>query len=84
MELILNNSPQVFYLKMGIPGLTERLRREKKDRPLISHLSDDELPEFIGKHLFERQPFYMQAPHILISDTKSAVEIAGEIARQLG
>lgn len=84
MDLLLNFTPMVFYLKMGIPSLTERLRSEKETRPLISHLSDDELPEFIGKHLFERQPFYMQAPHILISDNKSAEEIAGEIARQLG
>ncbi|MCX2720090.1 shikimate kinase [Lentiprolixibacter aurantiacus] len=79
MTLILQATTQVFYLKIGIPALVERLSSEKEDRPLISHLPDEELPEFIGKHLFERQPFYMQAPHIIKSDNKSVQEIAKEI-----
>ena len=83
MDLILKVTSNVFYLKMGIPALAKRLSPEKEERPLISHLADEELPEFIGKHLFERQPFYMQAPHILNIDNKMVEEIAGEIVQQL-
>lgn len=83
MDIILEATSQVFYLKMGIPALAERLRSEKEERPLISHIKDEELPEFIGKHLFERQPFYMQANHILNCDNKSAEDIVQEISQQL-
>ena len=65
MDLILSYTQQVFYLKVSIPVLAERLITEKDHRPLIRHLEDEELPEFIGKHLFERNPFYNQASHIL-------------------
>jgi len=34
---------------------------EKSQRPLIAHLEDESLEEFIYKHLFERIPFYSQA-----------------------
>ena len=68
MELVLSSTPNVFYLKLGISVLVERLKSEKEHRPLISHLSDEELPEFIGKHLFERNPFYNQANHIIAID----------------
>ena len=47
---------------------------------MISHIPDEDLPEFIGKHLFERQPFYMQAAHIIKCDNKAAEEIVEEIA----
>ena len=83
MDLVLKATTQVFYLKMGIPALSERLIGEKEDRPMISHIPDDELPDFIGKHLFERQPFYMQAPHIINSDNKYPKEIVQEISQKL-
>jgi len=84
MDLILQATTNVFYLKMGVPALTKRLSREREDRPLISHIAIEELPEFIGKHLFERQPFYMQATNILKIDNKSAEDIAEEIVNLLG
>ncbi len=68
MELILGQTVNVFYLRLSIASLAKRLQSEKDQRPLIRHLPDLELPEFIGKHLFERTPFYNQAPHILQAD----------------
>ncbi len=68
MDLVLNHTDKVFYLRLSIGKLAERLRAGKDQRPLIRHLPDIELPEFIGKHLFERSPFYNRAPHILDVD----------------
>jgi shikimate kinase len=68
MELILGHTQNVFYLRLGIASLAKRLQTEKNQRPLIAHLPDLELPEFIGKHLFERAPFYNKAPHTLQAD----------------
>ena len=53
-----------FFLNVPISGLLQRLMQEKTQRPLISHIhSEEEMAEFIGKHLFERLPFYNQAEY---------------------
>jgi shikimate kinase len=83
MQTMLRESDAVIYLKMGIPQLIQRLYNEKEERPLISHLEDKELPEFIGKHLFERSPYYSLASHTVLCDNKSKEEITDEIHRLL-
>jgi shikimate kinase len=74
---------KVFYLKATIKTLTERLVSEKDIRPLIQSIGDDDLPEFIGKHLFERSNFYLQAHHVVDIDQKSVETIVKEIVELL-
>lgn len=69
----------VFYLKVSIPGLVNRLMAEKDQRPLIRNINDDDLPEFIGKHLFERNNFYLKADHVIDCDNKDPQQIVQEI-----
>ena len=83
MDLILDHTEQVFYLKVSIPVLAARLEKEKDHRPLIRHLEDEELAEFIGKHLFERNPFYNQASHILDVGELDHIETAQLIKQYL-
>ncbi len=84
MNTIIENTADVFYLKVSIPGLIERLSKEKEHRPLIKDLSNEAFPEFIGKHLFERSPFYSQAKHIVVGDNKTPDQITKEIKELLG
>jgi shikimate kinase len=74
---------KVFYLKASIKTLTERLLSEKDTRPLIQSIGDDNLPEFIGKHLFERSSFYLQAHHVIDIDQKAIERISKEIVELL-
>ena len=77
METILKESDLSVYLNLSIPSLVERLSKEKEDRPLVKNIGEEELPEFIGKHLFERRPYYLQAKHTLDCngiDAETAVE----------
>ena len=74
---------KVFYLKASIKTLTERLLSEKDTRPLIQSIGDDNLPEFIGKHLFERSNFYLQADHVVDIDQKSVETIVKEMVELL-
>ncbi len=83
MELINENTVNSFYINVGIPELAERLIPEKNDRPLIAHVQDSELPEFIGKHLFERSFYYNQAHHTIKSNEKSPTELAEAIVNSL-
>ncbi len=72
------------YLKTSITNLSNRLFREKENRPLISHLkSEPEMKEFIGIHLFERSHFYNQAGLIIDTKEDSPNTIAKRILEEL-
>ena len=79
MDMVLKMAEQSVYLQLSINALVERLFHEKSSRPLVQHLQEEDLPEFIGKHLFERRPYYMQATHTIVCDGKSVEEIVEEI-----
>lgn len=71
------------YLRLNPNELAKRLAHEKSVRPLISHLSGEELPEFIAKHLFERRGFYELAQLKLDVKEKEVSEIVSEIIPHL-
>ncbi|MBO0331888.1 shikimate kinase [[Muricauda] lutisoli] len=82
MTIILDEADHSIYLDLSIPNLLDRISKEKENRPLVKNISDKELPEFIGKHLFERRPYYMQAKHILDcngTDAETVVEKIKEL-----
>ncbi len=83
MEFLLNKTTNVFYLQVSVPELSRRLSKEKLHRPIISHLSEEALPEYIGKHLFERNPFYMMANHTIFCDQRSVESVVKEITEFL-
>ena len=78
-ELLKSDNCISIYLKASIPTLYDRLLHERTNRPLLAKLSDDELKEFIAKHLFERSFYYNQAKYIIDVDDKSTDEIVAEI-----
>ena len=68
------------YLKANVAELTHRLKKDKEQRPLIAGRSEKEIMEFIGKHLFERMPFYERANHLVLISGKTVEQIVEEIA----
>ena len=78
IQLIANNSDS-FYLKASLNTLYNRLKRQRKSRPLIANLKLENLKEFIAKHLFERASYYEQAKYSLNTDDKIVNEIVEEI-----
>lgn len=78
MEIINNNSTSIF-LRTSINTLVERLSKQKEKRPLIANISQDDLPEFIAKHLFERNVYYSRAQYTIVTDYKTPEEILQEI-----
>jgi shikimate kinase len=64
------------YLNGSIPTMVQRLIKKKAKRPLIASLNDDQIPEFIAKHLFERRFFYEQAKLTVKIDDKTKSEVA--------
>lgn len=80
MELILTASKTTsIFLQAGIGTLVARLEQNKAARPLVANLSQEQLYEFVGKHLFERNAFYTQANHTLVIDHKEIEEITADL-----
>ena len=83
---IIKNSPKVvsFYLKTNINTLLSRLENEKNKRPLVARFNTkDELQEFIGKHLFERNHFYNQANFVIDNNAVFNNDVVEEIVIKL-
>jgi shikimate kinase len=71
------------YLIASLSVILERLISEKKTRPLVAGQSDEELKEFVAKHLFERSYFYNQATFKVNIDDKTPDLIVQEILQFL-
>lgn len=82
MEIINHNSKSVF-LRASVATLAERLSKQKEKRPLIANIADENLAEFIAKHLFERNDFYNKAQISVITDNRTPEDIASEITEKL-
>lgn len=75
---------QTIYLDVIIPTLVKRLEGEMNQRPVLNNInSQDELAQFIGKHLFERRPFYNKAKQSFRIIDESLEEIIEKIILSL-
>ena len=83
MQTILELSDHSFYLQLSIPELVNRIVGEKEHRPLVKNIADEDLSEFVGKHLFERAPYYSMAKHTIVCNGKDADTVVGEMVSLL-
>lgn len=78
-ELLIAEGKTSIYLKASIDTLFKRLSPNKSKRPLIADKSDDEMKEFIAKHLFDRSFYYNHAQYKVNVDNKSIEETVNDI-----
>lgn len=57
----MNTRGQTIFLNADIDTIVGRLIRGKHKRPIVSRLNDDEIRDFVCRHLQERLPFYSRA-----------------------
>ena len=82
-ELLQREDVISIYLKASIETLFDRLVTNKSKRPLIADKSEDEMKEFIAKHLFDRSFYYNQAQQKVIVDNKTIDETVADIVEIL-
>jgi shikimate kinase len=70
----------VVYLDCSIPVLEARLLPDTSNRPLLDGLPQEEVSEFIAKHLFERRPYYERA-HKTVKGDAICVEDIMEVLK---
>jgi shikimate kinase len=74
---------QTIYLSASVGWLHQRLaasRARGTKRPLLSDVADEDLAEFIAKHLFERLPFYQKAVFKVAVDKNSSEQVVAMLA----
>ena len=82
MDFIKNNGIS-FYLNASIQTIFDRLQGETSQRPLVASIGKENLKEYLGKHLFERNPFYQKADFAISVDNQSLNDIVDHIQKLL-
>lgn len=82
-ELYQNSEIHSIYLKASVSTLLNRLEKQKATRPIVSQFNNEELQDFVAKHLFERNYFYHQVETVISIDNKNEQEIVTEIVSKL-
>lgn len=80
---VIKNKSMSFYLNASIDTIFNRLKGETSQRPLVATIGEENLKEYIGKHLFERSLFYNEADKIISVNDKSIEIIVEEISNLL-
>lgn len=57
----MNSQGQTLFLNTDIEVIVERLIHGKQKRPIVNKLKNEEIYDFVVRHLEERLPFYRQA-----------------------
>jgi shikimate kinase len=78
-ELLKGENISSIYLQASVDTLFERLVSNKSKRPLIADKNDDEMKEFIAKHLFDRSFYYNQAQYKVNIDGRTKDETTQDI-----
>ncbi|MFH7018246.1 shikimate kinase [Flavobacterium sp. FlaQc-47] len=78
-ELLKREDVTSIYLKASIDTLYNRLIHNKSKRPLIANMNEEEMREFIAKHLFDRSYYYHHAQHKVAVDDKAVEETVQDI-----
>jgi len=67
------------YLRLSIPRLVGRLRADKANRPMLAHLEDEALSQFIENLLSQRQDTYLQADLTVDNEGNNVGVLVNEI-----
>jgi len=78
-ELLQKEDVTSIYLKASIETLFNRLVNNKSKRPLIANMNEEEMREFIAKHLFDRSFYYNNAKYKVSVDDRTVEETVEDI-----
>jgi shikimate kinase len=80
----MNRKGKCVYLRRAAQQIASRLSPNgRQKRPKLRGLNDEELVAFMTQNMAEREPFYMQARHIVDCAERSDAEIINIILEYL-
>ena len=74
--ILMNKKGITVYLQSSSELLLSRLKKSKKERPLLKDKTEEELKMFIEKSLAEREVFYSKAKYIMDAKNANADQLA--------
>jgi shikimate kinase len=75
------------YVRMNVDDLVERLKSVKRKRPLLMNVPVEELGQFILEQMKEREPYYLEADHIIegpVEDLNPMADLINGMIRSSG
>jgi shikimate kinase len=82
IDLINERSVSV-YLVANVNVLVKNLLYEREKRPLIAGIKEEELPNFIGQHLMERNHYYSKAKMTVMVNDWDLDRIVSDILTEI-
>jgi len=79
----MNSVAETFYLKASPDTLLQHIRISKGKRPLLEGKTPDELKTFVTEQLAQREPFYLQARHIIDINVLDSFDRINDIAKKI-
>ena len=76
---VINERSVSVYLAANVSTLVKNLLQEKGERPLIAGIKDEELSNFVGQHLMERNRYYSKAKMVVMVNDWDLDRIVNDI-----
>ncbi len=80
MEWINANGLSI-YLKTNEGFIVDRLKKAKKQRPLVKNILPDDLPSYVAEAIKQREPYYSQATITMPNNEMDLSSIIAEIEK---
>ena len=76
---VINERSVSVYLVANVNTLVKNLLYEREKRPLIAGIKEEELPNFVGQHLMERNHYYSKAKMVVMVNDWDLDRIVNDI-----
>lgn len=80
---VLKTNGKVIYINASLQTIAKRLKQEREYRPLIQHLTDNELFPFVEEKLTERKEFYKKADVIMPNELDKPEKVVEKLLKAL-
>jgi len=82
-EILQQEEITSIYLKTSISEIVSRLLNSNNQRPLVMDKDEEELTEYVAKHLFDRSYYYHQSKFTVLTDGKTTASVVNDITNIL-
>lgn len=80
---VLKANGTVIYINASLQTIAKRLKQEREHRPLIQHLTDNELFPYVEEKLTERKEFYKKADVIMPNELDKPEKVIEKLLKAL-
>lgn len=80
--MVLNSLGYVIYINTSLQTLTQRLKNDRINRPMLNALKDDELFRYAEDLIAKRKVFYKMAQMIIPNESNKPMDVVEKILKE--